>query len=487
MTKILIVEDESVTALGLSKSIERLGYSVSAVADSGEGALQKVKEQVPDLALMDIMLKGKMDGIEMAEEMRARFDVPVVFLTAYDDEKMLERAKAAGPFGYIVKPFDERTLHSTIEMALHKHEMEKELRRAKKEAEEATELKDKFVSLVAHDLRSPLGNILGYLKLLRDDKDHALCEDHREIIERVVFQGEHLVEMIQELLDVSRIKSGKIRPRLKFHDAHFLITQILETLRYEAEKKGIELVCEIPARTRIHADYDLFCQVIKNLVFNAVKFCKKGDRVTLFVPHGAPSTVAVKDTGAGIEKDRHAALFKYEEHTSTTGTAGERGTGFGLPLSRDIMLAHGGALEFESTPGKGSVFYARLPLVRPVILIADDDAGTRLLLKKLLGEMDVYILEAGNGREALNELAGNKVHLVLADIKMPELDGFELLENIKNNPCIQDIPVIVLTADRGERTRERIFRLGADDFVNKPITREDLVPRIGRYIGTFGN
>jgi signal transduction histidine kinase len=455
--------------------------------DSGEGALQKVEERVPDLALMDIMLKGEMDGIETAGKIRAMVDIPVIFITAFDDGKMLERAKSAGPFGYIVKPFDERTLHSTIEMALHKHGLEKELRRARKEAEMATELKDKFVSLVAHDLRSPFGTILGYLKLIMNDSANPLCEDHREMMERVVSQGERLVDMIQELLDISRIKTGKIRPKLKFYDAHFFGSAISENFKREAGKKGIELACNIPAQTRIYADYDLFFQVIKNLVSNAIKFCKKGDRITVFVPPEEPSTVAVRDTGVGIEDSRHGVLFQYEEHTSTTGTAGERGTGLGLPLSRDIMLAHGGTLEFESTPGKGSVFYARLPFVRPVILIADDDAWTRLMLRKLLGNMDVDILEAENGRDALNELAGNKVHLVLTDIKMPELDGFELVENIRNNLCLKDIPIIVFTADRSKKTRERIFQLGADDFVNKPITPEDLIPRIGRFIGSFGN
>lgn len=487
MIKILIVEDEAVTALGLRNCVERLGYVVSSMADSGEEALRKVEEQAPDLALMDIMLRGEMDGIEAARKIQSRLDIPIIFLTAFDDGKMLERAKSAGPFGYIVKPFDERTLHSTIEMALHKHGLEKELKWARKEAETATELKDKFVSLVAHDLRSPFGTILSYLKLIMSDAANPLCEDHRKLMERVVSQGDRLLGMIQELLDISRIKTGKIRPKLKFCDAHLFGAAISENFKREAKKKEIELACRIPARTRIYADHELFSQVIKNLVSNAIKFCKKGDSVTLFVPTAEPSTIAVKDTGAGIEEERHAALFQYEEHTSTTGTAGERGTGLGLPLSRDIMLAHGGALEFESTPGTGSVFYARLPFVRPSILIVDDDAETRLMLRKLLKNMDADILEAGNGRDALNELAGNKAHLVLTDIKMPELDGFELVENIRNNPGLKELPVIVLTADNSEKTREKIFRLGADDFVSKPVTREDLIPRIGRYIGSFGN
>jgi CheY-like chemotaxis protein len=165
--KILIVEDESVIALQLQKTLENFGYAVCSIADSGEEALMKAEEEKPDLVLMDIFLKGKVDGIEAGSRIQIRFDIPVIFLSAFMDDGLLERAKTAKPFGYLVKPFQEKELHAAIELGLYKKKTERELLRAKeeaekakKEAEEATQLKDKFVSLVAHDLHSQASLVL---------------------------------------------------------------------------------------------------------------------------------------------------------------------------------------------------------------------------------------------------------------------------------------------------------------------------------------
>ena len=127
-TQILIVEDEFLLAKSLGKNLQALGYGVPAVVPSGEEAVQKTGEMQPDLVLMDIKLQGEMDGVEAAEQIRTRFDIPVVYLTGYADEETLQRAKITEPFGYILKPFQARELHSTIEMALYKHEMDKKLR-----------------------------------------------------------------------------------------------------------------------------------------------------------------------------------------------------------------------------------------------------------------------------------------------------------------------------------------------------------------------
>jgi CheY-like chemotaxis protein len=368
-------------------------------------------------------------------------------------------------------------------MGLFKHKTENNLRLAKEAAEKATELKDKFVSLVAHDLRSPFITILGFLKLILRDKDHPLHEKHRETIERVVAQGEELDELIRELLDISRFKTGKLRPDSHFFDGHKVAIDTIARLQYQAKKKGIKLTCDVPNGTRLYADVNLYNQVIQNLLTNAIKFCNKGGSITMFVPDGESATIAVKDTGIGIKEERHTEIFKYEERTSTPGTSGERGTGLGLPLIRDIMNSHGGTLEFDSKPGKGSTFYARLPLVHPVVLIVEDDPAIRLMLRKLLEKINSQIIEAENSKEALDMLAGTRPDLVVADISMPIMDGYELLEHIRKNLSLKDIPIIIITADDQEATRERVFSLGANDFVNKPIASADFVPRVRRYIG----
>lgn len=361
-------------------------------------------------------------------------------------------------------------------------ETEEELRRAKEEAETATRLKDKFVTLVAHDLQSPFSSIVGYLKLMLEDQGHPLHSEHRDVIERVLGIGDGILSMIKELLEVSRLKSGKILPRLRFCDAHFLVQQVVFNMEFIAKRKGVKLINLIPPNTRFYVDMEMFSQVIANLVSNAIKFCKKDGEITLFLPAGETSTLAVKDTGVGIAEDQRHLLFQYEEKTSTLGTEGEKGTGFGLPLCHDIMMAHGGTLDFESTSGQGTVFYARLPSLRPLVQLVDDDPLILLYVREILRPLDVDFIEAENGAEALTQIARNTPHLIISDLQMPVMDGFKLLENIRQNPLLRDTSTIVVTSHDSEETRNRAFDLQVNDFLTKPLVQEELLFRVKRQL-----
>ncbi len=237
---------------------------------------------------------------------------------------------------------------------------EENLKASKEAAETATQLKDKFVTLVSHDLKEPLGAMIGFLKILKKDLGDADAGKIK-LLESSIRSGENMAALINDILNVSRIKSGRITPMQVFTDIHFLSVKIIADLADLAERKGITLVNRLPKEARMYADPELLGQVLQNLISNAIKFCHRGGTVAIFMPEGEPSTIAVSDTGVGISHDRFGTLFKYEEKTSTTGTAGEKGTGFGLPLSNDIIAAHGGSLAVESTPGKGSTFSIRLP------------------------------------------------------------------------------------------------------------------------------
>ncbi len=250
-----------------------------------------------------------------------------------------------------------------------------------------------------------------------------------------------------------------------------------------ANRKEIDLICKVPTKTRLYADPDLLGRVMENLITNAIKFCNKGDKITIFVPEGEKGVIAVQDTGTGIREVYKPDLFKYEEKTSDIGTSGEKGTGLGLPLCQDIMKAHGGMLEFESEPGKGTTFFARLPDVRPLIMVVDDDSSLRGLLKENLAALDAEILEAEDGKEALHRLKKRRPHLIISDISMPNVDGFELLSHVKNDSTLKDIPVIIMTMDHEEETRNKAFFHKANDFLGKPIAKEDLCPRVKKLLG----
>lgn len=359
-----------------------------------------------------------------------------------------------------------------------------ELIKAKDEAEKANMLKDKFVSLVSHDLRSPFNSIMGYLAILKEETCERLNEDHKEILQKVLNNCAYMLKMIDGILDLSRFKSGKIILKREFVDGGFIAKLVVENLKILAKEKGIILLNKIPYDTRLFVDMELYQEVIQNLLSNAIKFCKKGDCVTLFVPTEWKFTIAVRDTGNGINKNLLPYLFNQEEKTSTIGTLGEKGTGLGLPISYEIMEAHGGTLRVETEEGQGSTFYAELPPILPQVLIVDDLKEDRFLLSDLLQSVNVEIWEANNGKEALGMINDSLrlPHLIISDINMPILDGFGLLSELKRDHNLKSIPVIMLTSDTKKETRERMFRLGASDFLLKPLLDHELLPRVERII-----
>ncbi|MBF0340070.1 MAG: response regulator, partial [Magnetococcales bacterium] len=342
------------------------------------------------------------------------------------------------------------------------------LLRARDAAQRATRLKDQFVSLVAHDLRGPFTSILGFLELLDNDPKNPLSKKQKGYLTWITESSAKMLALIDEILDISRLKTGKIVPEPRFFNACFAGEKALDSIRPLAEQKGIELVNTLPESFRLHADPGLFGEVLHNLLTNAVKFCRQGDRITLLKPPAKPSTLAVLDTGVGIRQKRIPRLFKLEEKTSTVGTAGEHGTGYGLPFSRDLLRAHHGDLTVESKEGIGSIFYAQLPEVVPQTMIVDDDQEFRQMLLSFMHQDGVRTLESSNGLQALETLKHHDCHLIICDVQMPDMDGFAFLSAVRKEPKTRLIPVILVTGDESIETRETAFRLGANDFITKP-------------------
>lgn len=374
-----------------------------------------------------------------------------------------------------------RRMSGTVQDVTERKLMENGLREAIRAAEEATVLKDKFVSLVAHDLKGPLGSMVAYLKQLgRNSFDP---EETSKIYGTAIATGENMLSLIGDLLNISRIKTGKLKPELKFVPGYYFAVKAVEEFRYRAEQKGVKIVNEVTRDTRLYADESLFYEVVRNLVSNAIKFTGPGKCVRIFTPAGKLSAIAVSDEGIGIDNARLLHLFEYETKTSTAGTAGEMGTGLGLPLSRDIVEAHGGKLSVESVKGKGSVFCAELPLVKPKVLFACDDRLAGMFLGKYVSGMGLELKPAVNGREAIEMLAVWRPDMVIADIKMPEVDGFELVDRIRKNPATANMPIILTSAFSDPDLTARIASIHVDDFISKPFIEDEVVSKIRRILG----
>lgn len=352
-------------------------------------------------------------------------------------------------------------------------ESERKLNLALEEAINATQLKDKFVSLVSHDLRSPLSGVKGMVDLLRQPERYEFSRERiQETLERIYHTVDSMITMTSKLLDTSRFRTGKmvIHPRLL--DPRALADKHIAQVKPLAERKGITVINETPPGAALFADLALFGEVVHNLLTNAVKFARRGDTVTVFMPEGRPTTIAVRDTGPGVKKEFLPNLFRHDVKTTELGSGGEVGTGLGLPCCHDIITLHGGALEVESEEGRGAVFYATAPPVEKVALVIDADGRRRAEVVAALREAwpKAGFVEAADAVEALGALQGPPPALVVVSLATPGLSGTELLEAIRANEPYRATPLVVIGPPAGDghfaELRGKALDLGATEVVD---------------------
>src|SRR3990172_7549496 len=353
---IMVVEDHAITAEDIEKRIKRMGYDVSSVVSSGEEAIKKAEEDKPDLVLMDIKLqKDKMDGIEAASQIRSRFNIPVIYLTAYSDERTLERAKITEPYGYITKPFNDREIHSNIEIALYKHNAEQELN---KQREELNKQREKFISVLIHDINNPLLLIINYIKRLIAGK--AKSEEDRI---------EHLntaLKAAQDLEKIIKITSMDLRNKTvleSFHPNYVDISEILTSVATnftpDAEEKGIKIFINNRGKENwkelekivFKADSYQLKTLIENLLGNAIKYAKNSIKIELY-QKDSDICFVISDDGPGIPEEYHEKIF--EEYFQVPGS--KKGTGFGLYSGKKIVDNHKGKIIVNSSLNRGSSF-----------------------------------------------------------------------------------------------------------------------------------
>ncbi len=401
-----------------------------------------------------------------------------------------------GPFGYtigVLLPLFiltlgfyslklNRTIVSSITLHFKNLDLVAELR-------QATRLKDQFVSLVSHDLRGPIAGIKStadFVPILTVDEKAEKVDGMAASISKI---ASALLDLLDQLLDISRLQTGKITPvNRTFFIRRLADEQMLLNVR-AAEQKNITIRNELAEDTRILADRVLYGQVIGNVLSNAIKFSRPGGAVRIYAPEEKASVVVIEDRGIGIPPEIIPDIFRHEIKTSTVGTAGERGTGFGLPFCMDIMKAHGGTIEADLRPGGGSIFTIRLPWTGRTALVVDDLEAHRAIFKRALAKVgDVTVAEAENGRDALDELRRSTPDLIVTDIEMPEMSGIALLSAVRGDPRFKDIPVIVVTSNSGlgqdgaQNLRKELIAAGASDFLLKPVIEEEFIRHARRFL-----
>ncbi len=391
--KLLIVEDEEIVAFDIEDILKSLGYEVSAIVASGEEAIAFCTTIKPDLVLMDIMLKGDMDGTQAAEEIKKNFNIPVIYLTAYGDTKTLDRAKTTEPFGYLVKPFEERELHTAIEIALFRHQAEERMRLALEKEKEISELKSLFVANASHEFRTPLATIRSSAELLERYSRESMDEKKSKHFHRIQVGIEQMLQLLDDLLIVGKAEAGRLEfnpvPLDLVEFCHELVEELQLSLgsqqvlngkvmafgqlalsvdegaQTQAKPNHSQEIAFISKRQSITAylDSNLLRQILTNLLSNAIKYSPKGAPVFFELSYQDELvTFRIQDRGIGISPEDQKQLF---EAFYRAGNVGEiKGTGLGLSIVKKCVDLHGGHIAVESQLNIGTTFTVTLPLVR---------------------------------------------------------------------------------------------------------------------------
>ncbi len=431
---ILIVEDENIVALDMRMRLESMGYRVVDVVDSGSMAVERAASLAPDLVLMDIKLKGDQDGIDAAGLLRERTEVPVIFVTAFTDERTLERAKRASPYGYIIKPFHERELRIAIELALYKHQYELSIRRARDAAEESNRIKGEFLANMSHELKTPLNSVIGFTELALSAAKETEQRDH---LAMALSSAKSLLTLINSILDFARMEAGKLSAMAVPFSLDEVLGECTDVLAMSAFAKGLDVSLRrdpaIP--DSIVGDSSLLKHILLNLLDNAVKFTDRG-RVRLSATlherppyEGCGPTIAfeVADTGIGMPPDRIGQAFTRFTQLDPSKTRRAGGTGLGLAIVSKSVELMNGSLAVDSDEGKGTTVSLRLSFDlgsddRPERNAADGWAGTRAALAGFDDEAyanAALVLErlgmTGERLSGIDEAAALDAELVIAD------------------------------------------------------------------------
>jgi len=432
----------------------------------------------------------------------------------------------------------------TLGVAIERAQVQQNLRQANKDLAQASQMKSEFLASMSHELRTPLNSILGFADLLERQRKDPLSDGQLKQVKAIKRSGEHLLQLINDILDLSKIEAGKTELELQPVVIHSICSQCLRMVQPRADKKRIALSLELDYQIeQAQLDERRVRQILINLLSNAIKFTPEAGKVKLsgnlrygrqllqeVRPDHSPvneSTpylcLEVSDTGIGIPKEKQGLLFRPFQQVDSSLTRRHEGTGLGLALTKRLAELHGGTVSVESEENQGSIFRVWLPLTElrtekpdsspeveadetpddmnrylsqdqpdpansPRILVVEDQPFNQALICQVL-ELEGYAVEVIYDGQTMQQLIGAELrsrdllpHLILLDIQLPEVDGFELLQQLRNTQYWQDVPVIAITAMAMPGDRDRCLNAGADDYIAKPLHLETVIEKVKQFI-----
>ena len=554
--RILIVDDLPEKLLVYRTLLEDLDAQI-VEAHSGTEALKRVLEGEFAVILLDVNMPD-IDGLETATLVRRHKNgrhTPIIFITAYADEMQTARGYELGAVDYILSPVIAPVIRTKVRvfvdlyearaaLALSNQELETrvaertgELQKSNErlqaeiaerlraeaereallarekvlraEAEELSRLKDEFLATMSHELRTPLNAIFGWITLLRTRRlDEATQERALETIERNARAQKRLIE---DLLDVSRIVTGKVALELVTVDPRRVVEAALETMHPAAQAKGLKIVplLDIGAGT-VRGDFARLQQIVCNLLSNAIKFTDAGGHVEVCLARrNGEVEISIADSGQGIKPEFLPLVFDRFRQEDGSISRRHGGLGLGLAIVRHLVGLHAGSVDAQSAgEGKGARFIVRLPvreanliprvaeaptngivtaamLMGVRLLVVDDDPGARELISGMLEGFGAQVSVAESGQAALALLFAQRPDVLIADLGMPGMDGYALIEQVRAlDPDFGGLtPAVAVTAYASPQDRLRALQAGYQNHVAKPVEAEELAIVIASLAG----
>ncbi len=513
---VLLIDDNIITRTLLVSILEKADYKV-VISCCAEETLKRLRALTPDIILLDVMMPG-MNGFSFCRKLKKNpkyQDIPVIFLTSLSQQADIVKGFDAGGQDYIIKPFNQQELLARVRTHIHLHDMLLENKRLSRLALDASRSKSEFLASMSHEIRTPLNSIIGMAEVLADT---TLSDEQREYVHIFRSAGENLLEIINDILDLSKIEAGQTELEAIDFDLPTLLESVttLVSLRADEQETTIHTHIDGDVPFYLNGDPTRLRQILLNLVGNAVKFTRKG-RVEITVSTSSADETkpqllfAIKDNGIGIPAEKQQMIFDSFTQADSLTTRKYGGTGLGLTICQKLLTIMQGRIWLTSQPGKGSTFFFTIPFLqatspRPVflgcvqparcqllhrarVLLVDDNKDNCNLIRLYLQNTPFTLITAANGQEAVKKFCADPCDLILMDIEMPVMDGYEATEKIRQWEQRQHrppVPIVALTAHAFIRFKKKCLDAGCNDFLTKPVKKSKLIETIAAHLHLSG-
>ncbi len=497
--KILLIEDiqeDILRAQLMLSDVKGMKYEISPVASASVG-LEKLEKESYDAILLNLLLKDN-TGLESLLRIQERAPhAPVIILTAKEDQALAFEAVRKGAQDYLVKgKLDGNLLNQVIHYAIERHRVMEEMKKKNEELERLNSMKSEFVSTVSHELRTPLTVVLSASNNLLDGAFGELSQSQKKWVHKINQHAQRLHQMISDILDLSKLQSGKTEIHRNQLDMVKLIKSTVANLKILSKEKKIDLNYRLPdTLPPIWADKNRIDQVLTNLITNAIKFTlKEGTIEVSALESGGFVQVTVSDSGPGIPADSQQAIFDRFRQIRTMGdpASSTKGIGLGLAICREIVTQHSGEIWVESEIGKGAQFTFKLPIgtaslqaAGANILVVDDDEEICKFIEAVLEQKNHRVTIAKNGNQAIQYIdnAQPAFDIVFLDLMLPGANGVEIIKAIHKKSTRPEI--VVITAYPNSDLLFEGMAFGPLTIIAKPFDPEAILDMAERKLSSY--